>query len=100
LGHAEADKLAKKVIAEGLSVRAVEALVASAKISKPKAASKARPAEKDADTRALEKTLSDRLGLSVAIDDKGDNLGGRVTIEYKTLDQLDAVIVRLTSGSH
>jgi hypothetical protein len=48
----------------------------------------------------LEKTLSDRLGLSVAIDDKGDNLGGRVTIEYKTLDQLDAVIVRLTSGSH
>jgi ParB family chromosome partitioning protein len=100
LGHAEADKLAKKVIAEGLSVRAVEALVASAKISKPKAARKARSVEKDADTRALEKTLSDRLGLSVAIDDKGDNLGGRVTIEYKTLDQLDAVIVRLTSGSH
>lgn len=83
-----------------MSVRAVEALVANGKTAKPKAPSKARAGtEKDADTRALEKMLSDRLGLNVAIDDKGDNLGGQMTIDYKTLEQLDALIARLTRAA-
>ena len=49
--------------------------------------------EKDADTRALEKSLSDRLGLAVSID-HGAN-GGTVTVTYKTLEQLDEVCKRL-----
>jgi ParB family chromosome partitioning protein len=55
-----------------------------------------REVEKDADTRALEKRLSDALGLKVLIDHHGD--GGVLSIRYSTLDQLDLVIARLENG--
>ena len=48
---------------------------------------------KDADTRALEKKLSDALGLTVSIEQRGD--GGTLHIKYKDLDQLDAVLRKL-----
>ena len=99
LGHDQADGLAKKVIAQGLSVRATEALAAN-KAGKKSAAARAKvKTEKDADTRALEKTLTDSLGFTVAIHDCGDDTGGQVTIDYKSLSQLDAVIARLM-GRH
>jgi ParB family chromosome partitioning protein len=50
-------------------------------------------ARKDADTAALEKSLSDRLGLAVTIDHKGD--GGDVHVRYATLEQLDDIVRRL-----
>ncbi len=101
LGHPQADRLVKKIIAEGLSVRAVEALVGDAKSvsGKTKSQNSGPAASKDADTRALEKTIMDSLGLRVDLDDKGNGKGGRLSIEYKTLDQLDAVIARLV-GRH
>ena len=100
LGVEGAADLVKQILAEGLSVRAVEKLAAAAK---PDGASdgkvEGRPAsgkaEKDADTRALEKTISDALGLAVSIDDKGADRGGTVTLEYKTLEQLDDVVAKL-----
>ena len=49
---------------------------------------------KDADTAALEKQLADHLGLKVAI--KFDGQGGELVIRYKTLDQLDDVLKRLS----
>jgi ParB family chromosome partitioning protein len=49
--------------------------------------------EKDPNVRSLERQLSDELGLVVVIDQHGD--GGRLTITYKTLDQLDLVLNRL-----
>ena len=48
------------------------------------------------DTRALEKTLSDDLGLKVDIQDQAG--AGRLTIQYKSLEQLDEVIRRLLRG--
>ena len=51
---------------------------------------------KDADTRALERRLSDSLGLEVVIDDKGGK--GTLSIKYKDLDQLDAVLRKLGAG--
>ena len=48
---------------------------------------------KDADTRALEKRLSDALGLAVSVDHKGES--GTLHIKYKDLDQLDAVLHKL-----
>lgn len=98
LGHPQADQLVKKIIAEGLSVRAVEALVAQTKSDGSKtnkAKSESRAGTKTADTRALEKTLADRLGLNVTLDDKGDGSGGQLHIEYKSLEQLDALITHL-----
>ena len=50
-------------------------------------------APKDADTRALERRLSDALGLEVKVDHRGD--GGTLHIKYKDLDQLDAVLRKL-----
>ncbi len=83
--------LARRIVSSGLSVREAEAL-------SQRGAGKARAREtkpmKDPDTLALERRLSDALGLSVAIDHKGE--GGRVEIRYRTLEQLDAVVQRLS----
>lgn len=49
--------------------------------------------EKDADTRALEKRLRQSLGLAIDIDFNGE--GGKVTIHYKNLEQLDEITKRL-----
>jgi len=48
---------------------------------------------KDADTVALEKRVSDALGLAVNVDHRDP--GGRVHIRYSSLDQLDEVVRRL-----
>lgn len=100
LGAANAAALVKQIIAEGLSVRAVEQLVALGKHGDANKAGSQKSrsntaAEKDADTRALEKTVTDALGLAVSIDDKGDGKGGAVTIDYKSLEQLDDIVARL-----
>ena len=53
------------------------------------------PKPKDADTKDLEARVSNSLGLRVEVVDKGKR-GGEVRITYKTLEQLDDVIHRLT----
>ena len=97
-GHARAlltlaDPLAaaRRILAEGMSVRDTEAIGAG-EGRKRGAGGRKRPA-KDADTRALEKSLADRLGLAVTIDHKAS--GGEVRIRYSTLEQLDDVCRRL-----
>ncbi len=85
--------LAKRIVEEGLSVRQAEALaqLPAAEQAKPKQTS--TPAEKDPDTLALEKALSDVTGLRVAISHR-DN-GGEIKITYRTLEQLDELCRRL-----
>ena len=93
--------LARRVVAEGLSVRAVEALVGDKsddKAGKKSGGKGGKSETKDADTRAVEKTLADALGLKVDIRHQGDE-SGTVTIGYKSLSQLDGVIARLLSNS-
>ena len=51
------------------------------------------PAVKDADTRALERRLTDALGLEVTLDDRGGK--GTLHVKYRDLDQLDAVVRKL-----
>ena len=96
LGHPNADRLASDIVKQGLSVRDVEKLVADKKPSKGGSKLK-KPAEKDTDTRALEKSIADNLGLSVAIQHEKD--GGHVRVSYKTLEQLDEVVRRLMASS-
>ncbi|MEO0961196.1 MAG: ParB/RepB/Spo0J family partition protein [Pseudomonadota bacterium] len=96
MGHDDAVALAKQIIAEGLSVREAEALGKKPfKAAKPKKASVS--AEKDADTKSLERNIAESLGLAVSIDHKGDT-GGKVLINYKTLEQLDEICRRLANG--
>jgi ParB family chromosome partitioning protein len=97
-GHARAlltldDPLgaAERILAEGLTVRDVEAIDASG--GRKKGAGGRKPRAKDADTRALEKSLSDLLGLKVEIDHKSG--GGQIHIHYASLEQLDDVCRRL-----
>jgi ParB family chromosome partitioning protein len=89
-------QVAKRVIDEGLSVRQVEEIAqndnADPATTEAKAAKPAK-AEKDPDTRALEKALQDVLGLTVSIDHKGK--GGELRIKYRTLEQLDGLCRRL-----
>ena len=94
-GHARAlitasdpSALARKVIAEGLTVRQTEALAKS--IAQPKGANTQKRQTKDADTRLLEGDLSAALGLAVTISHKGAK-GGVLSINYKSLEDLDGL---------
>ncbi|MEX4005947.1 ParB/RepB/Spo0J family partition protein [Neoaquamicrobium sediminum] len=85
--------LAKQIIEEGLSVRQAEAL-AQQPVRPPQPPTRSStPAEKDADTLALEKALSDVTGLRVTI--SHGQKGGELKISYKTLEQLDELCRRL-----
>ncbi|WP_370213020.1 ParB/RepB/Spo0J family partition protein [Roseovarius sp.] len=96
----DAEKLAKQVISKGLSVRQTEALVKSAsKTAEGEAKPAARKVSaKDADTRALEGDLSANLGMKVSIDHIGASGGGKITLTYSDLDQLDALCSLLSAG--
>jgi ParB family chromosome partitioning protein len=89
---------AKQIIAEGLNVRQTEALAHAEGVPERKP-QKARDGGKvkDPDTVALEKRISDALGLKVSVDHR--NPGGTVQIRYRDLDQLDEVVRRLEIGS-
>ncbi len=55
------------------------------------------PQAPDADIAALERQLSDLLGLNVRI--AHSDKGGTLTLSYSTLDQLDMVCQRLTGDT-
>jgi ParB family chromosome partitioning protein len=88
IGVADPEARAKEIVEGALNVRQAE--------EKAKAKSGAKPKQrsKDADTRALESSLSNHLGLKVQIVDKGKK-GGELKIEYRSLEQLDDLIRRL-----
>ncbi len=86
--------LARQIVEQGLSVREAERLAQAG--GTPAKRAPTEPAPKDADTLAIEKQLSDHLGLKVVIDHR-DN-GGKLEIRYRTLEQLDSVLARLTSS--
>jgi len=52
-----------------------------------------QPRKKEADTIAMEKHVSDALGLAVTVDHR--NSGGAVHIKYRNLDQLRDIVRRL-----
>ena len=85
--------LARRIVEEGLSVRQAEALAQLPAASHFRDARPAAPAEKDPDTLALEKLLTDITGLRVAINHR--EKGGELRIAYRTLDQLDELCRRL-----
>src|SRR5258708_8076557 len=100
-GHARAlislpdpSAAAKRIVAEGLDLRQTEALaheegVPERKPEKPRVGKVA----KGPDTVALEKPVSEALGLKVSVDHRDP--GGVVQIKYRDLDQLDEIIKKL-----
>ncbi len=92
IGSADPVGLARRVAEGRLSVRETEKL---ARAAKPAATARARAtANRDPDLAALERQLSDLLGLGIRIV-HGDK-GGTLTLTYSTLDQLDMVCQRLS----
>ena len=96
-GHARAimnsafpEKLAEKIVSENLSVREAESIAKQGKNKIKKVRLK------DPDTVDLENSLSQKLGLNVEINHKG-NKGGHIKINYKNLDQLELVTKKLKS---
>jgi len=98
MGHARAllsleaydqEKLARKVVSGGLSVRQTEALV------RKHAAGDIRSTAQtgDPDTQRLEMELSEKIGAPVSIVDK--NGKGQVLIKYTSLEELEGILAHI-----
>ena len=103
MGHArtlitadDPEALAKIIVEQGLSVRAAEQLAADFAAGKAVKGKKKAKIAKDVDTVALEEEVSNAIGMKVSIDAKGSKGAGVMKISYKSLDQLDEVLHRLS----
>ena len=100
IGVVDAEAIARRVAKEGLSVRAVEALVRAGKGGD---APRQAPLEyksmdgvgRDPDIVAVERHLSELLGIGVAIQYAGEGKGA-LTLKFASLDQLDMICQRLS----
>ena len=102
LGHAKAimsmpdpTETAEMIMEQGLSVRGTEAYVKRYKDGEPHilGGPPITPEAKDPNIAALERQLTDMLGLKVNLKHKGP--GGDLKIKYNSSRQLDEVIKRL-----
>ena len=103
IGHAralitrkDASLLAKEIIRKKLSVREVEKLVKIDFVEKQKSSFIKR---KDADTREIEANLKASIGMRVDINHNNLTEAGELKIKYKSLDQLDFLIIKLEKQS-
>ncbi len=96
VGQPNAEEMAETIVNRGLNVREVEALARETDKGRAKAARRTAPG-KDADTVALERRLSNALGLAVTIDHKPKG-NGTLHVSYRTLEQLDEVVRRLETA--
>jgi ParB family chromosome partitioning protein len=99
VGLDEAERLAERVAAAGLSVRETEKLAQKVRDGGWEALEKKGGGNRDSgggrspDLIELEHDVSERLGLVVQIKAKGES--GEVTIRYKSLEQLDDLLAKL-----
>jgi len=92
VGLDNAEKLADKIIKDGLNVRQVETLVSNQKDKKSdndKIIKKAAP--KDKDILAIENSLKSKLGLRIKISQNSQG-GGKVVMQYASLAELDMIV--------
>jgi ParB family chromosome partitioning protein len=98
-GHARAllsvkdpEAVARRIVAEGLSVRDVEALVATPEAESPRPA-RARGRTRSPESRNLEQAMARALGVPVSLR-ATDNGPGEIRIRYETADELDGLCRR------
>ena len=96
VGHHDAERLADEIVANGFNVRQVEEIARQQSTRNGKGSGKSpkKSPDKSTDTLALEKHLSNALGLVVSIDHRGE--GGVLSIRYRNLEQLDDLTERLS----
>ena len=86
IGLNNAVDIAKKIVQKKMSVRQAEVLARQFRNKKFKLVHK-----KDPNILDLQKTLEDKTGLNVSINNKKNN-SGTVVFEYQNLEQLDKII--------
>ena len=86
IGLNNSTEIAKKIIQKKLSVRQSEVLVRQFRNKKFKLISK-----KDSNILDLQKTLEEKTGLNVSVNNKKNNTG-TISFEYQNLEQLDKLI--------
>ena len=91
VGQPDAEKRAKEIVEGLLNVRQAEQRSNSQKRKGH------LPKAKDAETKDLEHRLSSALGLTVKVTYQ-EKKGGDVRIAFKTLEQLDEVVRRLSKS--
>ncbi len=99
IGRDDAETLAQRILDQSLNVREVEALVQGGVVVGPGTAPPGGPVsrtprEKDPDTKAFEKELSNLLDLKVEIK-RGSGESGNLVIKFGNFDQLDYIRQRL-----
>lgn len=87
VGQSDPEAIAAAIVKRGLSVRQTEALLSSHPSTR-------MPRERDPDTVATERLLTERLGLKVSL--RFDGRAGVLAIAYRSLDQLDGIVQLLT----
>jgi ParB family transcriptional regulator, chromosome partitioning protein len=98
IGHPRASELAREIVRNRLSVREVERLVRPDD-GKPRPVRKRSGGPtKDADTVQIEQELSATLHMGVTIDHDPNSEGGKVTLRYRNLAQLDDLLRALSGG--
>jgi ParB family chromosome partitioning protein len=93
IGVSRAEDIAREVVKKGMSARQTERFAKS--FGRKKRAANMLP--KDTDTAALEQSLAKATGYKVNI--AFDGAGGTVTIAYASLEQLDDIVHRLSTGA-
>ncbi|MBQ2262033.1 MAG: ParB/RepB/Spo0J family partition protein [Loktanella sp.] len=97
VGHPQAVPLAREYIQRKLSVREAESLSKKGPALKRRSVPGA-PVPKDPDTVQIENELTATLHMKVTIDHKAGEEGGKITISYKSLDQLDDLLRALAGN--
>ena len=85
----KAEEVAKKIIKDGLTVRDLSNLSL-----KSKSKLNSRSKQKDTDVLSIEKEMSEIFGHKIEIEAKNTKTG-KVSIIYKTLDELDNIISKI-----
>jgi ParB family chromosome partitioning protein len=93
IGQPNAEELADEIVSRGLNVRQVEAMARKDGKAQVNEMKPPRRTAKDANTLALEKRVSDALGLVVSVDHRDG--WGILHVHYRDLEQLDDIIRRL-----
>lgn len=93
LGQPDPEALARAIVEQGLNVRQAEAIVQDRASQAGKTVKARTRDDKDPDTVALEKRLTDAIGLTVTVAHRGN--GGELKVRYKSLEQLDEIIRRI-----
>ena len=106
IGLPDGVRVAKEIVSRGLSVRQAEEVSRAVQGNQKRTNSRSQgngnragganydgASNKDPDILALEETLSENLGMKVAINDRGQN--GEIILSYDSLSQLDDILRRL-----